>query len=171
MKRHCRKISSLPVLATTIGKVPTMAGSRRRVRPTLQSTSGMRTRLTLSFSARKPKKLSGCAIKMMTLPTSWAKSHCCSSRPWTRLSHTSSFKKPLSVSFLPQIGIALPTPLPLRTLTGTELEQQQPEFYHGLLSHMTADEREVMESVYAQAGREAQAAQLLLSEQQQAGAS
>ncbi|CAK7237515.1 Nonsense-mediated mRNA decay protein 5 [Sporothrix curviconia] len=49
-----------------------------------------------------------------------------------------------------------------------QLEQQQPEFYQGLLSHLTPDEREVMESVYAQADREAQAAQLLLNEQQQA---
>ncbi|CAK7245760.1 MAG: Nonsense-mediated mRNA decay protein 5 [Sporothrix thermara] len=49
-----------------------------------------------------------------------------------------------------------------------QLEQQQPEFYQGLLSHLAPDEREVMESVYAQADREAQAAQLLLAEQQQA---
>lgn len=53
-----------------------------------------------------------------------------------------------------------------RLLTKPELEREQPQSYQGLISHLSADEQGVMESVYAQADREAQAAQLLFNEQQ-----
>ncbi|EPE04576.1 importin-beta domain-containing protein [Ophiostoma piceae UAMH 11346] len=57
-------------------------------------------------------------------------------------------------------------PYQLFRATIQQLEQTQPQFYAGLIGHLSSEEQGVMESVYVQADREAQAAQAAYADQQ-----
>ncbi len=75
------------------------------------------------------------------------------------------FRNAISRKFSPALRI-LYLKYPVLTFRSAELEREQPQFYAGLVTHLSPEEQAIMESVYAQADREIQAAHNLYSEQQ-----